>query len=131
MKPINKKTTVLTGLFVIAAIAILLATILFIGGKDNVFTKSISATAVFDDVSGLTAGNSVWFEGVKIGTVKGIDFAGNGVYVSFIIEEKAVPHIYADTKAKLGSDGLIGNKIIVLYGGSAPGPKITNGHIFE
>ena len=130
MKPLTNKTTVLTGIFVIAATVILLATILFIGGKDNVFNKSISVSAVFEDVNGLANGNSVWFEGVKIGTVKGIAFAGKGVHVSFIIENSVLPHIYADTKAKLGSDGLIGNKIIVLYGGSASGPAVTNGHIF-
>jgi len=131
MKPLTNKTTVLTGIFVTAATAILLATIFFIGGKDNVFNKSITVSAVFDDVNGLGNGNSVWFEGVKIGTVKSIAFSGKGVDVGFIIEDSALPHIYADTKAKLGSDGLIGNKIIVLYGGSAEGSTVTNGHIFE
>jgi phospholipid/cholesterol/gamma-HCH transport system substrate-binding protein len=131
MNTLTNKTAVLTGIFVIAATAILLGTILFIGGKDNVFNKSIKVNAVFEDVNGLTAGNSVWFEGVKIGTVKGITFASNGVDVSFIIEASALPHIYANTKAKLGSDGLIGNKIIVLYGGSASGTTVTNGHVFE
>jgi phospholipid/cholesterol/gamma-HCH transport system substrate-binding protein len=131
MKTSTNKTAVLTGIFVIAATAILLVTVLFIGGKDNIFNKTISASAVFDDVNGLATGNSVWFEGVKVGTVKNISFAGKGVDVSFIIEHSALPHIYTDTKAKLGSDGLIGNKIIVLYGGSAPSPSVTNGHVFE
>ena len=131
MTTLTNKPAVLTGIFVTAATAILLATVLFIGGKDNVFNKSIKATAVFEDVNGLANGNSVWFEGVKIGTVKSIAFAGKGVNVGFIIEASALPHIYADTKAKLGSDGLIGNKIIVLYGGSASGTTVTNGHVFE
>jgi phospholipid/cholesterol/gamma-HCH transport system substrate-binding protein len=130
MKVPKNKTAVLTGIFVLAAIAIFIVTILIIGKKNNSFTKSIVAKATFNDVNGLGKGNNVWFEGVKIGTVKDVVFAGKGVEVSFTIEDSALPHIYADSKAKLGSDGLIGNKIIVIYGGSSTASTVKAGHVF-
>ncbi len=131
MKLSKSKIGVLTGIFVSAAIAILIAGIFIIGGKDKMFEKSISAKALFDDVNGLAKGNNVWFEGVKIGTVKDVVFATKGVEVQFTIEKKAMVHIHTDTKAKLGSDGLIGNKIVVLYGGSSSSPGVAAGHVFS
>ncbi len=126
----KSKIAVLTGIFVLAAIAILIAGVFTVGGKDKKFEKSIRAKALFDDVNGLAKGNNVWYEGVKIGTVKDVVFAIKGVEVQFSIEEKAKIHIHTDTKAKLGSDGLIGNKIIVLYGGSSSYPVVAAGHVF-
>jgi phospholipid/cholesterol/gamma-HCH transport system substrate-binding protein len=127
----KNKTTVLTGIFVLAAMAILIVTILIVGKKNDSFTKSIVVKATFNDVNGLGKGNNVWFEGVKIGTVKDVVFAGKGVEVSFTIDDSALPHIYADSKAKLGSDGLIGNKIVVIYGGSSTTSTVKAGHIFR
>jgi phospholipid/cholesterol/gamma-HCH transport system substrate-binding protein len=131
MKISKNKTAVLTGIFVLAAIAILIVTILIVGKKNDSFTKSIVAKATFYDVNGLGKGNNVWYEGVKIGTVKDVVFASKGVEVSFTIEDSALPHIYADSKAKLGSDGLIGNKIIVIYGGSSTTSTVKAGHVFS
>ena len=120
--------TVLTGVFVIAGIAILLAGVFIIGGKDKTFKKSVTANAIFADVNGLAKGSNVWYEGVKIGTVKKVSFVQNGVEVSFGIEEDVQKKIRKDTKVKLSSDGLIGNKIIVLYGGTAASPEISQGN---
>ncbi len=120
--------TVLTGVFVIAGIAILLAGVFIIGGKDKTFKKSLTANAVFVDVNGLAKGSNVWYEGVKIGTVKKVSFVQNGVQVSFGIEEDVKQKIRKDTKVKLSSDGLIGNKIIVLYGGTAASPVVEQGN---
>ncbi|MEO5889294.1 MAG: MlaD family protein [Ferruginibacter sp.] len=122
---------VLTGIFVIAGIGILLALVFIIGGKDKTFKNSVTANAVFSDVSGLAKGSNVWYSGVKIGTVKKVSFVQNGVEVSFSIEEDVQQKIRKDTKVKLGSDGLIGNKIIVLYGGTAASPEIEPGNTLQ
>lgn len=127
MKPLQNNKAVITGMFVVAAIAILFGGIFLVGGKSKTFTKTIMVKAVFDDVNGLSKGNNVWYAGVIIGTVKNIAFTGSGVEVSFNIEQSAIKYIHADAKAKLGSDGLIGNKIIVLYGGSATAAAVAPG----
>jgi phospholipid/cholesterol/gamma-HCH transport system substrate-binding protein len=121
-------TTVLTGIFVIAGIAILLLGVFIIGGKDKSFKKSVMANAVFADVNGLAKGSNVWYAGVKIGVVKKVSFIDEGVLVTFSIEEDVQQKIRRDTKVKLSTDGLIGNKILVLYGGSAASPEIVTGN---
>lgn len=131
MKKTKGLNAVLTGIFVIAGIGILLAGVFIIGGKDKSFKKTVTANAVFADVNGLAKGSNVWYEGVKIGIVKKVSFVDSGVLVNFSIEEDVQQKIRKDTKVKLSTDGLIGNKILVLYGGTAAAPEIASGDLLQ
>lgn len=118
MKAENKRS-VIVGIFVFIGIAILVTGVLTLGGQQKKFVKAIELRAVFDDIGGLQTGNNIWFSGVKIGTVKKINFYGESqVEVLMNVEEEVVEFIRKDSKATLSSDGLIGNKIIVIYGGT-------------
>lgn len=118
------------GIFIFIGLAILALTIFTLGSQKKAFIKSISIRAVFDDIGGLQKGGNIWFSGLKIGIVKSIDFHGDSqVEVVMNIEKSAIPHIHTDAKAKISSDGLIGNKIIVLYGGTATSPVIKENDI--
>ena len=122
------KRAVTVGLFIFIALAIFIAGVLALGGQNNTFTKTIAIRAVFDDVSGLQQGNNVWLSGVKVGIVKKISFVDQSkVEVIMNIERKEQQYIRKDAKAKIGSEGLIGNKIIVLYGGTPQAPAIEAG----
>ena len=78
----------------------------------------------------LQKGNNVWFSGVKVGTIRKVSLKENGqVEVEIDIENVSVKFIPKDVKAKLGSDGLIGNKIIEIYGGTPGGEKIAEGDV--
>jgi len=132
MKAIQNKQAVIVGIFVVAGIIILIAGIFTIGGKRKTFTKTISVKAVFDNVNGLQTGNSVWFSGVKVGIVKKIELIKNAeVEVVMSVEEKSQKFIHKDVKAKIASDGLIGNKIVVMYGGSDQGPTIQGDDMIQ
>ncbi|MFT3701032.1 MAG: MlaD family protein [Agriterribacter sp.] len=125
MEAQKNKRAIVTGIFVAVGIVIFMVGIFTLGGQQKTFVKTITLTAVFDDVSGLQQGNNIWFSGVKVGTVKKIEFMGNAqVKVTMHIEQKAQEFIHTDAKAKVGTDGLIGNKIIVIYGGSQKAPSI-------
>jgi phospholipid/cholesterol/gamma-HCH transport system substrate-binding protein len=127
MRNDNKKS-VIVGVFVLIGIIIFVMGILTLGGQQKKFVKSIQLTAVFDDVAGLQAGNNVWFSGVKIGTVRRINFYGDSqVEIIMNVEQKVQEYIRKDSKATIGSDGLIGNKIIVIYGGTTQAPPVENG----
>jgi phospholipid/cholesterol/gamma-HCH transport system substrate-binding protein len=121
----NKRKGVIVGLFVFFGILIIIAAVLTLGGQKKTFVKAIHVHAVFKDVNGLAVGNNVWFSGVKIGTIKTINFAPDAsVEVVMNIEEKVSQYIHQDSKVKIGSDGLIGNKIVVIFGGTAGSPEI-------
>lgn len=128
MKAAENKRSITVGIFVLLGIIILVAGILVLGGQQKRFVKSVRISAVFDDVSGLKLGNNVWFSGVKIGVVKQIRFAGQSqVEVTLNIDESAQPYIRKDAQATIGSDGLIGNKVVVIEGGSPRSPAIVEG----
>lgn len=124
----ENKRAVIVGIFVLLAIVIFIAGIFILGGQQKRFVQSVRIKAVFDDVAGLKPGNNVWFSGVKIGTVKNIDFYGaSQVQVTLNIEEKTQQYIRQDAKVRISSESLIGNKIIVIYGGSEQVPAVQDG----
>jgi phospholipid/cholesterol/gamma-HCH transport system substrate-binding protein len=130
MEATTRKRSITVGLFVIIGVLIFLAGILTIGSMRKVFSSNIHVTTIFEDVNGLKPGNNIWYSGVKIGTVKTIRFLENSrVEVILNIEEKSQEFIRKDAKAKVSTDGLIGNKIIVLYGGSQKVPAIEDGDV--
>ncbi|MEX0883938.1 MAG: MlaD family protein [Cyclobacteriaceae bacterium] len=131
MRNDNKKT-VMVGIFVLIGIIILIVGILTLGAQQKAFVKSIRIYAVFDDVGGLQTGNNIWFSGVKIGTVKKINFYGDSqVEIEMNIEASSKEFIKKNSKATISSDGLIGNKIIVIYGGSGDVGSIEEGERLE
>ena len=125
MTSLKNNRPVIVGIFILVGIIILVVTIFTLGGQKKTFVKSFTVNAIFNDVSGLLPGANIWFSGVKIGTVKKIEFYGDSqVAVSMNIENEAQSHIHKDAKAKIGSDGLIGNKIIMIYGGNPATPHV-------
>jgi phospholipid/cholesterol/gamma-HCH transport system substrate-binding protein len=126
MKELKNNRPVVVGIFIFLALVILVVTVFTLGGQKKTFVKSFTLNAVFNDVSGLLKGGNIWFSGVKVGTVKKISFYGNAqVLVTMSIEQHAQPQIHKDARAKIGSDGLIGSKIIIIYGGSAAAPNVA------
>lgn len=120
------KHAIIVGVFILLSIAILVLCILTLGTQRNAFVKKINIRANFDDINGLQAGNNVWLSGVKIGTVSNIQLSGiNEVEVTLSIDEKQQKFIHNDARAKISSDGFIGNKIVVIYGGTKDA-KIIN-----
>ena len=130
MKSINYKRAIIVGIFIFLGIAIFIITVLTLGSQHKTFEKSITIAAIFDDVNGLQKGNNIWFSGVKIGTVKKISLSGSAkVEVIMNIEEHSHQFIRKDAKAKISTDGLIGNKIVVIYGGSLQVPEVETGDV--
>ncbi|WP_304064187.1 MlaD family protein [Pedobacter glucosidilyticus] len=124
----DKKRGITVGIFIFIGLAIFLIGILTLGGQKKTFVKSFTVNVVFDDIQGLKVGNNVWFSGVKVGTIKKIQFFGTSqVQVFLSIEEAAHQYIHKDAKASINSDGLIGNKIIVIDGGSPKFPFVEDG----
>lgn len=128
----ERKRALTVGLFVLFGLVILVAGILVLGTQQNKFSKNLVVTTFFKDVKGLKVGNNVWFSGVKVGIIKEITFQTiDDVKVVMHIEQKSSEFIREDVVAKLGSDGLIGNAIVSLVGGSERVPPIRNGDVIK
>ena len=101
------------GAFVLAGVAALLFGLFFIGSQKNIFSSTISVSADFNNVGGLMPGNNVRFNGINVGTVsKVFPISDSLVKVNFTIDEKLKQYITQNDVASIGTDGMLGNKLV-------------------
>lgn len=130
MKSTNNQRSVIVGIFILIGLAIFIVTILTLGSQKKTFDRSITVKSFFENVNGLQKGNNIWFSGVKVGTIKKVVLTTKGqVEVDMNIDADSRQFIRKDAKAKIGTDGLIGNKIIEIYGGTLTAPPIEEGDL--
>jgi len=132
MDATENRKAIIVGIFLALGLIIFVVGVLTLGSAQKTFNKSIHVSATFDDVAGLKKGNNVWFSGVKVGTISDVRFSGpSKVDVKMNIDESSQPYIHHDAGVKIGSDGLIGNKIIVIEGGSPHAPVVQDGDVLQ
>ncbi len=132
MRSTGNRRAIIVGIFIVIGLAIFIWTILTLGSQKNTFERSIAIKTFFQNVNGLQKGNNIWFSGVKVGTIENVTLIGTGkVEVDMNINERSVPYIHKNAKAKLSTDGLIGNKIIEIYGGNSKAPQISDGDVLN
>ncbi len=113
------------GIFVVLGLVLLSVAIYTLGRKKNLFGSSFRLYAVFNDVQGLMVGNNVRFSGINVGTVEEIAIlTDTSVQVSMRIESDTRPFIKSDARAQIGTDGLMGNKVISLLPGTVTNAPI-------
>jgi len=120
------------GTFLAIGIILFLAAIFIIGKQKNMFNPVFKLTSTFYNVSGLQVGNNIRFLGINVGTVDKISIiSDSSVRVDMIIKSEVKPFIKPDSKVSIGSEGIIGDRIITISQGSSDGPAITKGQELE
>lgn len=111
------------GLFITVGIALFVLAIFFIGRQQNLFDPVFTLSARFNNVSGLQPGNTVRFSGINVGTVDDIRIINDTtVQVKMLIRQEVQRFIKSDSQAGIGSEGIIGDRLITISNGS-PGSK--------
>jgi phospholipid/cholesterol/gamma-HCH transport system substrate-binding protein len=114
------KQNIKLGAFVLAGVALFMIAVLFIGKESPIFVKTFTVSAVFKNVEGLKDGDNVWLSGVKIGTVRSVHIITEGkVVVDMALRDKQNQFVRKDATAFIGSDGLVGNKIVIIRPGTS------------
>jgi len=126
------RNTLKLGVFVITGFALLIVAIYLIGENQNMFKKTFTISANFNNVSGLMQGNNVRYSGINIGNVKNITMVNDStIKVDMNIEEKMVIHIKTNAIATIGTDGLVGNMIVNIIPGGGKEPIVTSGDVIQ
>jgi len=132
MAATDNRKAITVGLFLALGLVIFVLGVFTLGGQQKSFEKNIHISAVFDDVAGLKKGNNVWFSGVKVGTISSIRFVGaSQVDVKMNVDQTTQQYIHRNAAVHISSDGFIGNKIIVIDGGSPQAPIVQDGDILQ
>lgn len=130
----NKQTgnRIRLGIFVSIAIALFIFVIYFIGNRQNLFTKTFQISGIFKDLGGLQVGNNVRFTGMNVGTINAVEIISDStVKVDMIIKKHVQKFMREDAIATIGSEGLMGNKVINLLAGTPGKPNIKDGGTVE
>ena len=125
----EKKTTdtIKLGAFVISALSLLIILLYMIGKNRNLFGSNLIIKARFENVQGLKSGNNVRFGGIDIGTVDDINFVNDSTLeVNMRIENNMRNIIRKNAIVSIGTDGLVGNKIINIISSPEKSAKIEN-----
>jgi phospholipid/cholesterol/gamma-HCH transport system substrate-binding protein len=129
-------TDLRVGILVLAGIAVLILLILAVSGDISFFK---SRTTLYTDLvgaEGLKTGDEVRLAGVRVGTVKSVDFletppnmnATSAVRVKMVIEgADARDHIRSDSRAILRQLGLLGGQYVNITPGTQSGALLNEG----
>lgn len=115
------------GVFITIGIAVFIAGIYFIGERQQLFRSTFSISGVFKDVGGLQAGSNIRFAGINVGTIENINLLSDtSVVVTMMIDENVRKFIKKDAVGSIGSEGLMGNKILIIIPGTGGKAAIEN-----
>ena len=115
------------GIFISLGMAVFIVGIYFIGERQQMFRSTFRVSGVFKDVSGLQPGNNVRLSGINVGTVEDISIVSDSsIKVDIIVDENTRKFIKKDAVAGIGSEGLMGNKVIILNPGTGGKKEIEN-----
>jgi phospholipid/cholesterol/gamma-HCH transport system substrate-binding protein len=127
-KKIN--TYVKLGSFVIVGTAFFIVALYMIGSNRNIFGNTIRISAIFYNVNGLMPGNNVRYAGTDIGTVDDIIIENDSsVTVYLIIQKSLSKHVKNNALAGIGTNGLMGNKLVNINPGTGSAPSIKEGDV--
>lgn len=116
------------GAFVLAGTVVLLLGLYLLGSKRDLFTRNIDISVAFAEVNGLRPGNNVRYSGIDVGTVKKIEIVSDTMLiVHMVVKLSAAEHIRSNAVARIGSDGLMGNKLVSIEPGEGMGLPISDG----
>jgi phospholipid/cholesterol/gamma-HCH transport system substrate-binding protein len=118
------------GAFVLTGTLFLILGLYYIGSKRNIFRSTINVSASFNNVGGLVPGNNVRFNGINVGTVSKVyAVSDTAIEVEFTVDESATKYISKNAVAAIGTDGLLGNKLINISPGKKDSSPIENGGV--
>lgn len=120
------------GIFVIVGTTLLITALYIIGSKQNLFGSTFKISAQFNDVNGLMKGNNVRFAGINVGTVESVNIiTDTSVNVIMIIENNAQQYIKKNALASVGTDGLMGNKLVNINSVNAESSIIEENDVLQ
>ena len=128
METHTPKFKIRLGLFIAGGLAIFVIAIFIIGKQKNLFNPVYSLNATFYNVSGLQVGNNIRFSGINIGTVDNITIINDStVKVVMSIKKEVKKFIKKDSEVSIGSEGLIGDRLLIITQGSTNAPLAMEG----
>jgi phospholipid/cholesterol/gamma-HCH transport system substrate-binding protein len=119
------------GVFTLAGLILVCAAIFMIGSGKNMFKRTYTIYGEFNNVGGLLKGSIVRLNGVNAGSVSDVTVINDTtVRVEIRILHSMASFLKDDAVASIGTDGLMGDKVIIITpGGKSPVRLADGSHI--
>lgn len=118
------------GIFVMAGLLLLITGLYIIGKNHSLFGSKFALKAHFKNANGLMPGNNVRFSGIQAGTVRGVEIINDTIIeIDFYVEKKTRAYIRKNAVVSIGTEGLMGNKVLNIYPGTGNAPMAEEGDI--
>ncbi len=128
MSEVKEKFKIRLGMFVLVGLALFVLAVFVIGRQKNLFDSVFHVSSTFYNVNGLQVGNVVRFSGINVGTVDNIEIVNDStVRVDMLIKKSVQGFIKKDSKVSIGSEGIIGDRILIVSQGSTISPGVKKG----
>ncbi|MGB6364902.1 MAG: MlaD family protein, partial [Thermoanaerobaculia bacterium] len=119
------------GILVIVSLIVAALAIFLVGERSNVFARKNDYFVRFESVSGLATGNPVQLNGVIVGSVHRVvlpeDVEEQYLTVWVSIDRRYADRVREDSRARIKTLGLLGDKYIELTSGSPGFAQIESG----
>ncbi|MFP5081738.1 MlaD family protein [Pedobacter sp. JCM 36344] len=120
------------GAFVLSGLILMILAFFMIGKNNNIFGNDFKLKVRFSNLNGLTEGNNVLFSGLQAGTVKEIQLINDStIEVIMQINSKVKTFINKNSVASVGTEGLMGNKVINISPVKGISKKVVEGDVLK
>ncbi len=125
------------GVVILGAIGVLMVAIYKLGQAANLFARRYELLVLLPNASGLRAGGAVFVAGQLAGTIKAIEFlpvtsdTTRHLRVRMALDHDLQPQIRRDSKAKVRTMGLLGDKVIDISIGTPRTQSLREGDTLE
>lgn len=119
----DRRTSLIVGLFSLAALGALAIAILSLSSQEGVFGARYRLVGYYENVQGLIGNAPVWLAGTRVGRVESVNFSTRpdgepAVKVVLVVDEDVQKRIRADSTASIGTIGLLGDRYVEISLGS-------------
>jgi phospholipid/cholesterol/gamma-HCH transport system substrate-binding protein len=130
----DKMSAVRLGVFIFLGGVLLILIIFLIGNKEGMFASTFKVKAYYTDIQGLRKGATARLGGISIGSVSDINISAEHagkVEVELRLSSDIRKFIREDSKADIETEGLVGNKVVVITMGTLAANEIKNGGVIQ
>ncbi len=120
------------GIFIFLGTLLFVAIIFVVGNKNSMFTDTTTVISYFTNIAGLKNGSPVNMSGYQVGYVNRISLipdSSGKVEVDMKINNDVISFVRIDSKARIETKGVIGQKYVAITPGSPDLPIVTEGTI--
>lgn len=118
------------GIFVSIGIILLIFALYKVSKSSSFFSKDFLLKSQFKNVNGLMLGNNIRYAGIQIGTIENIQIINDSlIEIDMRIEDKMKDYIHKSDCVTIGTDGIVGNKLVNIVSSKDGSALVKDGDI--